>query len=482
MLSSSTSNLPIYRRAVDWDAFDKEYAPPDVFAAGLYRASRDEIESVQERRFLELMKAVWANPFYSRRFKERGVEAGDIRRLSDISKLPIYNTEDIKDDQERNPPFGDMAGFATLGDLLKRAPAKLQTSGGTTGKPRIAIHGPIEWEMHALSTARGLYGQGGRPGDIMQIPSTCSLATLGWGYYTACQYYLGILPLTTGSGLVTPTRRQLEIAFSVGTNIWLSFPEYLVRLAQSAKAELGRDVRELRTKFIASFLGADLEGSLRRELENLWGCPVYDNYGTNELGCGAFECQGKAGLHFMEDLHYFEVLDVDTNQPVAPGETGNLVVTTFHRRVQPVVRFNLRDLGRVIATDRCSCGSNFRRMDHLLGRSDNMVRMKGVNIYPMSCLPAIRSDGRTTGEWICEVFEHVIEGIPKEHMIVHVEVRKDATSRNGLLDHLKSRLKTDLGAAVDVKLVEEGSLASSANLGEGKASRLIDRRPNVKRK
>jgi phenylacetate-CoA ligase len=121
-------------------------------------------------------------------------------------------------------------------------------------------------------------------------------------------------------------------------------------------------------------------------------------------------------------------------------------------------------------------------MDHLLGRSDNMVRMKGVNIYPMSCLPAIRSDGRTTGEWICEVFEHVIEGIPKEHMIVHVEVRKDATSRNGLLDHLKSRLKTDLGAAVDVKLVEEGSLASSANLGEGKASRLIDRRPNVKRK
>jgi phenylacetate-CoA ligase len=257
----------------------------------------------------------------------------------------------------------------------------------------------------------------------------------------------------------------------------MSFPEYLLRLAHGCREELKRDVRELNTKMIASFLGPDLDGALRAELEDLWGCPVYDYYGTNELGLGAFECQHKNGLHLQEDLHFFEVLDTETGEPVADGDPGNLVVTSFHRRIQPVIRFNLRDLGRIVSTEQCDCGSNFRRMDHMLGRSDNMVRIRGVNVYPMACLSAVRSDPRTAGEWICEASVGDRNGQAYESLIVHVEVLRDAGSRDGLRENLEARLKADLGLSVAVDLVEQGALTSSAHLGEGKASRLIDNRP-----
>lgn len=471
------SSLPLYRRAIDWAGFDEKYPPPDVYAKTIYQFSADRLHSLQNTRFMEAVATGWANTFYRRRWKDAGLSPEDIRSLEDIHKLPLYTTEDIKDDQQLQPPFGSAVGFSSLPEHLRSAPSKLQSSGGTTGKPRLTLHGALEWETNVLSTARALYLQGVRPGDVMQIPTTCSLATLGWSYYAACHLYLGVLPLTTGSGVVTPTRRQLELAFDCGVNCWMSFPEYLLRLARKCQEELGRDIRELNTKMITTFLGPDTEGTLRKEIQDLWGCPVFDNYGTNEIGMGACECEFHSGLHFAEDLHFFEVLDVDTNQPVEDGQTGNLVVTSFHRQIQPVIRFNLRDLARIVSQSTCACGSNFRRMDHFLGRSDSMVRIRGVNIYPMACLPAIKSDARTTGEWVCEVFVGERDGAAREEMIVHVEVRKDAASREGLQSRLEQRLKADLGVAVTVALVDEGALQSVANLGEGKVKRLIDRRP-----
>ena len=311
----------------------------------------------------------------------------------------------------------------------------------------------------------------------MQIPSTCSLANLGWCCYKACHDYLGVMPLTTGSGVVTSSRRQLEIAFAWGTNIWLSFPEYLTQLAKVCKDELKRDVRELKTKFISCFLGPDLDNSLRQQLEEMWGCPVYDNYGTHEMALGGFECRHKSGLHFMEDCIYFEVVDVETGASVPLGETGNLVVTILHRNVPPMIRFNVRDLARIISEDTCACGSSFRRMDKFLGRSDDMVKLRGVNLYPMACLPAINSDTRTTGQWICVVDRHEQSGVLRDEMTVKIEVRRDTSSVEGLNDKLVKRLQADLGVKVVVELVDEGSLAEVANIGrEGKARRLLDRR------
>jgi phenylacetate-CoA ligase len=308
---------------------------------------------------------------------------------------------------------------------------------------------------------------------------TASLANAGWLSYKSCHDFLGIMPLTTGSGVVTSSRQQLEIARRFGTNIWHCFPEYLIRLAQASQDELGRDVRELKTKFLRTYLGPDLDGSLRRELQDRWGCPAYDAYGANEISAAAFECTAREGLHFMEDAIYMEVLDVDTGQPVAPGERGNLVATVFFRSLPPIIRYNLRDLGRVVSAERCACGSHFRRMDHFLGRSDAMVKLRGVNIYPMACLPAVRSDPRTTGEWVCVVERIDSNGVPRDEMDVRVEVRRDAGSREGLRETLERRLKDDLGVAVRVDLVEEGALAEIANTNgrEGKARRLVDNRP-----
>jgi phenylacetate-CoA ligase len=473
------SRLPIYHYAIDWDQFFRDYLPPDTFAETVYRWPHERIRALQNERFMKIMEDGWRNGFYQERWRAAGLTPQSIRSLADIHKLPLFNSDDIKVNHQERPPFGTITGIDE--EDFRDHPYKMQTSGGTTGKARATIFGVVEWEMNALSSARGLYIQGARPGDVMQIPATCSLANIGWAYYKASHDYLGILPLTTGSGVVTPSRRQIEIAFDYRTNLWISFPEYLTQLAKTAKDEFGRDVRELNTKLITTFLGPDLEGTLRRHVEDLWGTQVYDNYGTNEIGLGGFECPHKNGLHFMEDLLYFEILDTETNQPAPFGKSGNLVVTSLYRRVPPIIRFNLRDLGRLISESTCECGSSFRRMDHFLGRSDDMCRIKGVNVYPMACLPAIKSDPRTTGEWICVAERIEQDGVIREDMTVQVEVRRDALTRDGLREHLESRLKNDLGLKVSIELVDEGSLMDIANYGrEGKARRLLDRRDNYK--
>jgi phenylacetate-CoA ligase len=477
MSEAAGTALPTYHRSFDWDAFYADYPEPDVFERTVYRWSADRLRALQDERFLKAIRAAAGNRFYRNLWAGASVDINEIRSLDDIGKLPVYTTEAIKDDQQQHPPFGLNAGFPSLADHLARVPTKLQSSGGTTGKPRLTLHGVREWEVMALGAARSAYIQGVRPGDVMQIPATCSLANLGWAFYKAAHDYLGVLPLTTGSGVVTPSRKQLELAFDCGTNVWMSFPEYLIRLADACRDELGRDIRELNTKLITTFLGPDTEGTLRRELEDLWGCPVYDNYGTNEIGEGAFECQHQCGLHWSEDLMFFEILDTETNRPVEDGQVGNLVVTVFHRTVQPAIRFNLRDLGRLVASDKCACGSSFRRMDHFLGRSDNMLRIRGVNVYPMACLAAVKSDPRTAGEWLCEAVERDVDGRPREALIVHVETRRESGGLDGLREHLESRLREDLGLTVEVRLVDQGALAGDASLGEGKARRAIDRRP-----
>jgi phenylacetate-CoA ligase len=152
-------------------------------------------------------------------------------------------------------------------------------------------------------------------------------------------------------------------------------------------------------------------------------------------------------------------------------------VTILYRRVLPIVRLNVRDLVRIVGTDRCDCGSCYRRMSKFLGRSDSMIKLRGTNMYPMACLPAVKSDARTTGEWFCIADRHVRDGVIRDEMTVQVEVRRDAGSRDGLKEHLERRLHADLGVRVAVDLVEEGALTEIANLGrEGKPRRLLDRR------
>ena len=444
------SKLPLYRNAIDWEWFDREHPAPDVYADTVFKWPAERVRALQNRRFLDIMQVGWKNGFYAKRWRAAGLEPGDIRGIDDIGKLPTFNSDDIKDDHKALPPFGAISGIDRH-DELQRNPLKMQTSGGTTGKARPTLFGALEWEMNGLQAARSLYIQGARP--------------------------VGVMPLTTGSGVVTSSYKQIELAADYGVNIIAGFPEYLTQLAKVAREEVGIDARKLGLKFIASYLGPDTEGLLRKNLEELFGCPVYDNYGTNEISHASFEGPDKDGLYLMEDCIYLEVLDTETNQPVAPGQPGNLVATSLFRHIPPIIRFNLRDLGRIVGDGVSALGSSFRRMDHFLGRSDDMVKIRGNNIYPMGCLNAVRSDPRTTGEWVCVAERSVIEGVIRDDMVVHVEVRADAANLDGLKEHLESRLRSDLSLKVGVELVPEGGLAEMANLGrEGKPRRLIDRR------
>lgn len=476
MLTSSTqSSLPLYHRSIDWDALYRDYPPPDVFEQTVFRWSPEQIRELQNKRFLEAVAAGWQNEFYRRRWSAVGLEPGDIKSIDDSPKIPTFNSDDIKNDQDENPPFGLIHGEGR--GYLQNMPLKLQTSGGTTGKPRPTLYGPLEWEMNGLTMARVLYILGVRPGDILQIPHTCALGNAGWCAYKAAHDYLGALPLTTGTGVVTSSRRQIEIAREWGTNVWYVRPEYATQLAKVARDELNFDVRDLKTKFLGCGLGPDTDNAFRNQIEDLWGCPVYDLYGTHEMGIGSFETQAKDGMHFMEDCNYFEIVDVDTDKPVPDGTVGNMVCTILHRRIPPIIRFNLRDLTKVIGTGRSESGSYFRRMQKMLGRSDTMVRIRGVSIWPQSLLPAIKSDPRTTGEWLCIADRTNENGVVRDEMSVQVEVRDDAKSHEGLKEHIENRLRSDLGLRITVELVPDGALIEYSNRGrEGKPRRIVDRR------
>lgn len=467
--------VPYYFRSLDFEKLVRDYPPAQEYAETVFLYGRKEIEEIQNRRFLQIVEWAWENPFYRKKWEAHGVRKADIRTKEDIGRLPMVAVEDFKKSIKTHPPFGEHPGLTTAD--AARIPIKIQSSGGTTGMPRPTLFTPLEWEIQGIQGSRALYIQGARPGDVMQIPSTLSTANLGWFNYLSCLHWSGIVPVTTGSGNVTASRRQLEIAFEWGTNLWAGFPEYLMHLASLAAQE-GLDLRKLKTKFITSFLGPDLDGSLRKLMEGTWHCPVYDNYGTHEIGLGAFECREQDGLHINEDMFIVEVADVDTDQILPAGEKGNLVITSLYRHHPPLIRYNLRDYIRLVSdgSRRCACGSYFMKMDHFLGRSDDMVKLRGTNVFPMACLGAVTSDDRTTGEWLC-VVERKESGLDiRDEMTVKVEVKEGAADREGLKAKIEDRLRSDLGVKVAVELVPAGSLATYTYGREGKAKRLIDRR------
>jgi phenylacetate-CoA ligase len=469
-------SVPYYYRSLDFERLVREYPPSQDYAETVFLHDRRQIAEIQNRRFVAIVESAWRNPFYRKRWEAHGLRPQDIRSMDDIGKLPMVAVEDFKDSIKTHPPFGEHPGLSRADGA--RVPIKIQSSGGTTGMPRPTLFTPWEWEIQGIQGSRALWIQGARPGDMMQIPATLYTANLGWFYYLSCLHWSGIIPVTTGSGNVTPTRRQLEIAFDWGVNLWAAFPEYLLHMASVAEQEK-LDLRALRTRLITAFLGPDLDGSLRKMLEGAWHCPVFDNYGTHEVGLPAFECQERDGLHLMEDMFIVEVADVDTDHLVPDGQKGNLVMTSLYRHHPPLIRYNLRDYVRIVSdgTTRCGCGSATRKMDHFLGRSDDMVKIRGTNVFPMACVRAVTSDDRTTGEWLC-VVERQQSGLDlRDDMTVRVETKGEVGDRGGLIHVLEDRLKSDLGIRVTVELVPAGSLAEYTYGREGKARRLLDRRP-----
>lgn len=473
-VEAAEDSIPYYWKSVDWAALTADYPPPPHYGKVTGRLSPDALRSLQNARFLDRMKDAWATPFYRERWTAAGLEPGDIRSLDDIEKIPSFNSDDLKGAILARPPFGNHHPFGAEG--LGKTPIKIQTSGGSTGLPRVTLFDTVALEVQGIQTARGLYAQGARPGDIIQIAYTMSLANAGWCAYNGIFNWLGATPVTTGSGAVTSSERQLEYAQAWGTTGWFARGEYLARLVEVAR-DLKFDLHSLKTKQIHSFLGTDFEGHLRKQLEEAWNAPVYDNYGTHETGLIAFECREQDRKHVNEDTAFLELADVETGAPLPMGSRGNLIVTSLHRSVPPIIRYNLRDCLIAYEREECACGLCTRKLSTFLGRSDDMVKLRGTNIYPLACQNAVTKDPRTTGEYLCVVTDSGQGITRRENMVVRIERRSPSIDAAVLAEDLAAALHKDLGVRVDVEIVEKDSLAPITNVGrENKVKRLLDLR------
>ena len=282
--------------------------------------------------------------------------------------------------------------------------------------------------------------------------------------------YTGAVPVMTGSGITTPTRRQIEIAQTWGTNVILGFPAYLRHMALVARDEMKIDPRELGIKLLGSHLGVEDRGVI----EDLWGAPCSDSYGTHEVGMVSSDCVHRDGMHIHEDTVLLELLDPGTKEPVEEGERGIVHVTTLYRYGAPFIRYNINDVSAMVPGT-CACGSTLRRLAKIFGRSDNMIKLRGVNLFPEAIGALVAEDRRTTGEYFCIVERVGHAG--RDAMTVLVECMDATVDRAALESDLVRRLRESLGVSIAVTAKDRGELDAYTGLSRtSKIKRLDDRR------
>ena len=465
---TGASTVPWYWKSLDFAALCREFPPPPDYFDSVYRMDRTALRALQQRRFLATVARGWEIPFFRDRWKAAGLAPADIGSLDDLAKIPPYDVNDIRASIERNPPFGDFMGLSPADGA--RMPLVLQTSGGTTGLPRPMLYAPQDREVMAILGGRRFALHGIRPGDMVLVTYSLGLSNGGFMTREGLWKYTGAVPVMTGSGASTPTRRQIEILRAWKVNVVLGFPAYLRHLALVARDEMGIDPRTLGVRVLGSHLGQES----REEIEALWDAPCHDMYGTNESGSMASECTHRSGMHIQEDAVILEIADPETGRIVPEGEKGTVYITTLYRWGAPQIRFNVNDLS-AIAPGTCACGSTLKRLQKIFGRNDNMVKLRGVNVFPEAIGAAVAEDKRTNGEYFC-VVERVGEA-GRDEMTVRVEVSSASADRAALKDDLERRLKEVLGVKVIVAPADPGALAGDTGVAQtSKIRRLLDRR------
>jgi len=467
-MAAYEGDIPWLFRALDYEALAREFPPPPNYFREVFRVSRDEIRARQETRFLQTVARGWEIPFFQRHWGNAGIEPGDIRGLDDLTKLPPYTVKELRESIERAPPFGDFMGVSPADGA--RMPLVLQTSGGTTGLPRPMLYAPRDRETMAILGGRRFALHGVRPGDRILMTYSLGLGNGGMAPREAVWRYTGAVPIMTGSGASTPTRRQIEIAKAWGANVILGFPSYLRHLAIVAKEEMGIDPHSLGIRTLGSHLGQED----RQRIEELWNAPCHDAYGTHESGMMAAECGERAGMHIQEDAVILEIADTETGRVLPEGEKGAVYITTLYRWGAPQIRFNINDVSRIIP-EPCACGGTLKRLDRIFGRNDTMVKLRGVNVFPEAVGAVVVADSRTNGEYVCIVERTGAED--REEMTVQIEVRDASVDRPAFQRDFEQRFKEVLGVRVVVQAVDRGATDRLTGTStSSKIKRLIDRR------
>ena len=421
--------------------------------------SRTEIEALQMERLHKTLLQCMESPFYRKRFKESGITPQDIRTLDDIVKIPFTTKQDLRD----NYPFG----LCSVGmDKVVR----LHSSSGTTGKPTVILHTARDLDQWAEAVARCLYMVGLRPGDVFQNTSGYGMFTGGLGFQYGAER-LGLLTVPAAAG---NTRRQIKFIMDFGTTAIHAIPSYAGRLFE-VMDEMGIDP-EKDTALKTLVIGAEPHSEeQRRRIERMLGVKAYNSFGMSEM-CGpgvAFECPQQNGMHIWEDYYIVEIVDPVTLEPVPDGEVGELVLTTINREAMPMLRYRTRDLTRILPGD-CPCGRHHKRLDRMKGRSDDMMILKGVNIFPIQIETVLMQFPELGNEYLVTLTNEDANDM----MTVDVELKEfhdDYPRLQALAREITRQLKDEILVTPQVRLVPKGTIPVT----DGKAVRVKDLRKTL---
>ena len=417
---------------------------------------RSDLAGLQLDRLNHSLEQARRSPFYGKRFADRA--PNNLSGLGDLTTLPFTT----KDDLRNAFPYG----FLTV-DL--KEVIRLHSSSGTTGSPTVVFHTAGDIDQWGNLIARCMYTTGVRKHDVFQNMMGYGLFTGGLGFHYGAEK-LGVMTIPIGPG---NSKRQIWFLKNLKSTVVHILPSYALHL-YSFFEELAVDPKKDLALRIA-FIGAEPHSEeIRKKIEDLYNIKVYNSYGLSEV-CGpgvAFECECQEGLHIWEDHFYPEIIDPDSGEVLPEGERGELVLTTLTRKAMPLVRYRTRDLTRFLPGN-CSCGRTHRRIDRITGRSDDMLIINGVNIFPIQIEKTLMT--------IPEIGHNYLIEIRKENFMdrlqVHVEINEEVF--HGTLAELEklqgnavAALRAELGVTPSVKLVEPSSLPVS----EGKAQRVYDYR------
>ena len=461
---------PLYFDCFDWAQLRADYPLGEAFLARFRAISRDELFALQDARFRRCMMRAWQIPFYQRLWGAQGINAGDIKSLFDIAKLPTFSKTELMESVERTPPLGDYHGLDSF-DASSRPPMVLHTTSGTTGRPQPLPFGPRGREIQNLLLGRAYTLQG--IGELDRVHSVYGHGMINGGHYVreAMLHYTRATFLSAGTGVETRSAQQVQLMKDFGVTAIVGFADYIKKLAEVAAESGIVPGRDIPLRLISGHLGRES----REALSQSWGdCEVFDWYGVGDTGCIAAEGPDHDGLHIMEDAQYVEIGDVDTDQPVADGMNGNLIVTCIYKDdLYPVIRFNTKDVS-AIKLGSSSLGLNFRRIEGFLGRSDNMIKLRGINIYPQGLAPVLEQDTAYGGEFLC-VAERDSAG--RDELTVHVELVAGRPIDVALRERFEALLRARFGVQMAVVLESAGSLAALTGIEtRQKPIRLIDKR------
>ncbi len=419
---------------------------------------KEELKKLQYRSLKQLVNNLYSfNQFYHDRMVAQKVHPDDIQSLDDVHKLPFMFKKDLRDNYPTkmfNVPKGEVVRY--------------HVSSGTTGKPTLVGYTRDDLDYWTEALARSLTSIGITNEDTVQVSYGYGLFTGGLGlHYGVEKVGATVLPSGTGG-----TERQLELMVDLGVTAIACTPSYLIHMGDVA-AQMGIDFRK-DTKLRTAILGAEpwTEG-MRKHIEESMGVKAYDIYGTSEMAGPMFtECEERNGIHMQGDIVYTEIIDPDTEEVLEPGQKGELVVTMLKKQAMPMIRYRIKDLTYIMEED-CPCGRTSPKIARISGRSDDMLIVRGINVFPSQVEHTLMQIPEVGNQYMIIVNRNGA----LDDMTVQVEIRPEAFSDKmedmvALKKHIEAEMKKYLNIAVRVELRDQGSLPRF----EGKAKRVIDNR------